>query len=405
MAAYSLSAIIQLLNPDNTISAHRMLAHAIGMTETIIYSALISKQTYYSQNGMLCEGGWFYSTSYDLQESTTFGIKAQRTAIKHLIEHGMIESEYKGLPAKRYFKVVDDTENLMRLIDEGTIISQNIVSTSKEKISEKSQSRSGKQSGKKVHTDMSSESPAAVSCSAPADIPCSCPAAGTGSYPADNKTKDNIKPNKHNREINRSIDRSDELRNRQNAPSVENAPKTDRQNIKPMKFTEVMKSLGLDWYDITANEPKSEKHFECRDEGGRDTQKCHIPYSLKNDKRNMKAALRYLCAYSYYFGDGNDEQRRGFWETLVTALAEMTENDYVRISDRTVMYYEIIDRLNEIISRSYLSDCFTNFEDHWKTLISEKDIKYPKAYLKSCLWNWLCDYEFEEYNDLNRSEW
>ena len=42
---YNLLAIIQLLNPDNTISAHRMLAHAIGMTETIIYAALISKQT------------------------------------------------------------------------------------------------------------------------------------------------------------------------------------------------------------------------------------------------------------------------------------------------------------------------------------------------------------------------
>lgn len=50
---YNLSPIIQLLNPDNTISAHRMLAHAIGMTETIIYSSLISKQTYYLNNNML----------------------------------------------------------------------------------------------------------------------------------------------------------------------------------------------------------------------------------------------------------------------------------------------------------------------------------------------------------------
>lgn len=215
MAAYSLSAIIQLLNPDNTISAHRMLAHAIGMTETIIYSALISKQTYYSQKGMLLEGGWFYSTSYDLQESTTFGIKAQRTAIKHLIEHGMIESEYKGLPAKRYFKIVDDTENLMRLIDEGTVISQNIVSCSKEKISEKSQSRNGKQSEKTVHTDTPKTEPQAASCSAPADIPCSYPKAVTSDCPADTKTKDNIKPKKYNREINRSINRSDNSENRQ----------------------------------------------------------------------------------------------------------------------------------------------------------------------------------------------
>ena len=43
MSAHNLSAIIQLLNPDNTISEHRMLAHAIGMTETIIYSAPATK--------------------------------------------------------------------------------------------------------------------------------------------------------------------------------------------------------------------------------------------------------------------------------------------------------------------------------------------------------------------------
>ena len=112
MGNYQLTAIIELLNPDNTISAHRMLAHSIGMTETIIYSSLISKQTYYSRNGMLFEDGWFYSTIYDLQESTTFGAKAQKAEIKHLISHGLIECEYKGMPAKRYFRIINDTENL-----------------------------------------------------------------------------------------------------------------------------------------------------------------------------------------------------------------------------------------------------------------------------------------------------
>lgn len=403
MAAYNLSAIIQLLNPDNTISAHRMLAHAIGMTETIIYSALISKQTYYSQKGMLLEGGWFFSTSYDLQESTTFGIKAQRTAIKHLIEHGMIESEYKGLPAKRYFKVVDDTENLMRLIDEGTVIAQGIVNNSKEKISEKSQNRSGKQLEKTVHTDTPKVEPTAVSCSAPADIPCSYPKAVTRDCPADTKTKDNIKPKKLNREINRSINRSDKSENRRNdtnVESVENVKKADRQNYKPMKFAEVMKSLGLDWYEMTANEPKSEKHFEYWDETDRKTQKCKIPYSLKNDKRNMKAALRYLCAYSYYFSENRDEQRRALWETMICSIAEMVEYDSVRVNGKQVMYYEIIDRLNDIVSQSYISECFVSFEDEWTKIVSEKEITHPKAYMKSCLWNWICDFEFEEYNDI-----
>lgn len=123
---YSLSGIIQLLNPDNTISAHRMLAHAIGMTETIIYAALISKQTYYLQNNMLYAGGWFFSTIADLQESTTFGAKAQKTAIGNLIKHGLIDCECKGMPAKRYFRITNDMEILIKLIDEGTEICKKI---------------------------------------------------------------------------------------------------------------------------------------------------------------------------------------------------------------------------------------------------------------------------------------
>ncbi len=49
---------------------------------------------------------------------------------------------------------------------------------------------------------------------------------------------------------------------------------------------------------------------------------------------------------------------------------------------------------------SYISECFVSFEDEWTKIVSEKEITHPKAYMKSCLWNWICDYEFEEYNDI-----
>ena len=212
----------------------------------------------------------------------------------------------------------------------------------------------------------------------------SCPSAVTCARPADNHT---IKPKINNLKCNQSINFS------------ETAEKIDRLNSAPMKFSDIMENLGLDWYTFTANEPTSEKHFLYHDENDRKTQKCKIPYSLKNDKRNMKAALRYLCAYSHYFGEGNDEERRSLWETIITALAEMVETDSIRIGGRTVMYHEIIDRLNEIIENSYLSECFIGFEEHWQDLIAKKEITYPKAYMKSCLWNWLCDFEFDDFND------
>lgn len=392
---YNLSAIIQLLNPDNTISAHRMLAHAIGMTETIIYSALISKQTYYLNNSMLHEGGWFFSTIADLQESTTFGAKAQKTAITKLEEHGLIDCECKGMPAKRYFRITNDMEILMKLIDEGTEICKKISAKSNknscenyeilnEHSYEKSEILEDVESVENVEEPIQIAEKLQYLPKAVTDdgAQSSYPSAVTCTRPATNHT---IKPKINNLKCNQSINR--------------NAEKIDRLNSAPMKFSEVMKNIGLDWFAFTANEPMSEKHFLYHDETDRKTQKCKIPYSLKNDKRNMKAALRYLCGYSYYFGEGNDEERRSLWEAIITTLAEMVETDSVKISGRTVMYHEIIDRLNEIICRGYLSECFIGFEEHWQDLIAKKEITYLKAYMKSCLWNWLCDFEFEDFND------
>ena len=68
----AISSVLQLLNPTNTISINRPLAHAIGIPETLIFSALISKYTYYC-NRNRSNDGWFFSTVTDLQESTTYG--------------------------------------------------------------------------------------------------------------------------------------------------------------------------------------------------------------------------------------------------------------------------------------------------------------------------------------------
>ena len=304
MNAYSLSSIIQLLNPDNTISAHRMLAHAIGMTETIIYSALISKQTYYSQNGMLHEGGWFYSTVCDLQESTTYGAKAQKTAVNHLIAHGLIECEYKGMPAKRFFRIIDDTDTLMKLIADGIAISERIVGDAKAKITEKSQQRSAKQEEKKIkdvlceqeeQTNLFGEYTS--SCSHPAAGTSSDPSAGTCSTLADDKTKDNIKPKKDNPKKNYLVmDQSIDHHAAQGLKNVENV-----ESPKPMTFTDVLDVIGVEWTKMTAGIPTSERDFKFWNEEERKTKKCRLPYELKNDTRAFKWTLRYLCGYSYYF--------------------------------------------------------------------------------------------------------
>ena len=114
--------ILERINPTNTGSYNRPIAHALGLSAAVVYAALISKQVYYEQHNMLDEEGFFYSTIADLEESTTLTKRQQRAAIKVLIDKGLIVSKRFGMPAKRYFRVIDDTELIDDLLKQGEAI-------------------------------------------------------------------------------------------------------------------------------------------------------------------------------------------------------------------------------------------------------------------------------------------
>jgi len=113
-----MNALFQLLNPNNTISVNRPLAHAVGLNEAFVYGALVAKFYWYSEREML-DNGWFYSTVPDLQESTALSEKQQKRCIDNLIKAGLIRCELRGMPAKRSFFIVEDTDLIQRLLSEG----------------------------------------------------------------------------------------------------------------------------------------------------------------------------------------------------------------------------------------------------------------------------------------------
>ena len=113
-----MNAIFQLMNPNNTVSVNRPLAHAIGLSEAVVYGALISKYYYYSERKML-DDGWFYSTAPDLQESTALSEKQQKRCVDALVKAGLIRCELRGMPAKRSFYIIDDIAVIQALIAEG----------------------------------------------------------------------------------------------------------------------------------------------------------------------------------------------------------------------------------------------------------------------------------------------
>ena len=115
-----MKAIFKLLNPDNTMSINRQLAHAVGLAEAVVYGALLSKYAYYSQRGLLTDGDWFYSTAEDLEESTALTARQQRRCIDTLAKLGLIQCKVQGMPAKRFFYINDNAELLACILSNGS---------------------------------------------------------------------------------------------------------------------------------------------------------------------------------------------------------------------------------------------------------------------------------------------
>lgn len=186
---------------------------------------------------------------------------------------------------------------------------------------------------------------------------------------------------------------------------------TDGQNAKAeksnksMSFSKVLEEIGFDTDEIDFV-PKNEKDLQELDEEERKTRSCTLPYSLKADKKAMKEALKVLFAYSYYTPTLHDESKR-LLDTVISALSTMTEKDIQEYQGQKVRYCDVIDRLNDVIHSpdGSLADWFNSFEQKWKKILAENDIKHQKAYMKSCIWNWLNDYAFENDNDLRRLDY
>ena len=134
MANYEPLSFLQIINPDNSMTFNRFIAHAIGATETVIYFALISKMTYYQKRGMLDEEGFFYATALDIQESTTYTKRVQLPALKKLEEIGLIDTKLDGLPRRKYYRIVNNQDLIISLVEQG----EKIASALRKKSAEKS---------------------------------------------------------------------------------------------------------------------------------------------------------------------------------------------------------------------------------------------------------------------------
>lgn len=170
------------------------------------------------------------------------------------------------------------------------------------------------------------------------------------------------------------------------------------QNIKKkLSFSEMLKAI--DYHDDYSDYiPEDELYFGNAEESERNIDHCTLPYWLTKNPQAMREALKFVFSYSCYDKE-SDKEIRILLDTVIKLLGKMTEKEYCILDGQMVKYYQIIDVINDIMHNSSLTEWLYSFKDEWSRILSENDIKRPEAYIKTCIWNSLSNFQFKNNND------
>ena len=102
---------LNALSYDNFIALNRTLVQAVGLNCAVLVSELISEARYWAQEGHL-EDGWFFTTIENVSRMCGLSKYQQGDAMKDLVELGLVEVDYHGVPRKRFVRV-----NTVKVID------------------------------------------------------------------------------------------------------------------------------------------------------------------------------------------------------------------------------------------------------------------------------------------------
>lgn len=115
----NLSPIYDLIRANGSIVVNKNLIFSMGMNESVIFTELIAKYTFFNNKEQLTEDGYFFNTVDNLLLDTGLSERSQRKAIKRLVEYKLLDYKVQGQPPKRYFRIVDNSELLLDFISEG----------------------------------------------------------------------------------------------------------------------------------------------------------------------------------------------------------------------------------------------------------------------------------------------
>jgi hypothetical protein len=113
---FDFDMVIDLLRADGSIVVNKNLARNIGLDCAVLYSELASKYKYFKQKGKLTSDGYFFNTVDNLEIDTCLSSYQQRECLKKLEKYGLVQIVRRGLPAKRFFKIIPDFNVLQKYL-------------------------------------------------------------------------------------------------------------------------------------------------------------------------------------------------------------------------------------------------------------------------------------------------
>ena len=108
-------SVLKLIASDSFLCINKCIAKAFGLDAAVMIAELATCYNYWESQDGLTEDGMFYETVERMEENTTLTKYQQLKAIAVLEDAGVIRTERRGLPAKRYFAI--NEEKLLEVVD------------------------------------------------------------------------------------------------------------------------------------------------------------------------------------------------------------------------------------------------------------------------------------------------
>lgn len=104
--------VFELLKGNGCVVLNKAIMKILGIEAALLLGELLSEYAYYEDREELTEDGYFFSKSENIERNTTLSYYKQSEALKILQSYGLVETELRGVPARKYFRL--DLDNILQ---------------------------------------------------------------------------------------------------------------------------------------------------------------------------------------------------------------------------------------------------------------------------------------------------